>query len=115
MRKGDVSIAKNYLNADELRALNNLVEQYLVFAQSQAERRLPMNMQDWITKLEGFFILNDRRVLKNAGKVSADLAKEHAEEEFAAYRRTEDQLLESDFDQAVKNLPPPPSGPSAPV
>jgi hypothetical protein len=68
MRKGDVSIAKNYLNADELRALNNLVEQYLVFAQSQAERRLPMNMQDWITKLEGFLILNDRGVLKNAGK-----------------------------------------------
>jgi len=75
MRKGDISIAKNYLNADELRALNNLVEQYLVFAQSQAERRLPMNMQDWITKLEGFLILNDRGVLKNAGKVSADLAK----------------------------------------
>jgi len=115
MRKGDISTAKNYLNADELRALNNLVEQYLVFAQSQAERRLPMNMQDWITKLEGFLILNDRGVLKNAGKVSADLAKEHAEEEFAAYRRTEDRLLESDFDQAVKNLPPPPSGSSTPI
>ncbi len=106
IRKSDVGIAKNYLNEDELRALNNLVEQYLIFAQSQAERRIPMSMQDWITKLEGFLTLNDREVLKNAGKVSADLAKEHAEDEFTAFRRKEDRMLESDFDQAIKNLPP---------
>jgi hypothetical protein len=106
IRKADVAIAKNYLNENELRALNNLVEQYLIFAQSQAERRVPMTMQDWITKLEGFLTLNDREVLKNAGKVSADLAKEHAEEEFVAFRREKDRTLESDFDQAVKNLPP---------
>ena len=106
IRKSDVAIAKNYLNENELRALNNLVEQYLIFAQSQAERRVPMTMQDWITKLEGFLTLNDREVLKNAGKVSADLAKEHAEEEFVAFRREKDRTLESDFDQAVKNLPP---------
>ena len=105
IRKADVAIAKNYLNENELRALNNLVEQYLIFAQSQAERRVPMTMQDWITKLEGFLTLNDREVLKNAGKVSADLAKEHAEEEFVAFRREKDRTLESDFDQAIKNLP----------
>ena len=106
IRKADVAIAKNYLNENELRALNNLVEQYLIFAQSQAERRVPMTMQDWITKLEGFLTLNDREVLKNAGKVSADLAKEHAEEEFVAFRQEKDRTLESDFDQAIKNLPP---------
>ena len=106
IRKSDVTTAKNYLNENELRALNNLVEQYLIFAQSQAERRVPMTMQDWITKLEGFLTLNDREVLKNAGNVSADLAKEHAEEEFVAFRQEKDRTLESDFDQAIKNLPP---------
>jgi hypothetical protein len=109
IRKSDVSIAKNYLNEEELRALNNLVEQYLIFAQSQAERRIAMTMQDWITKLEGFLTLNDRMVLQNAGKITAELAKAHAEQEFIEFRRHEDRLMESDFDQAVKNLPPPPS------
>ena len=75
IHKADVSIAKNYLSEPELRALGNLVEQYLIFAQSQAERRIPMTMQDWITKLEGFLRLNDREVLTNAGKVSAELAQ----------------------------------------
>jgi hypothetical protein len=109
IRKADVSIAKNYLSEPELRALGNLVEQYLIFAQSQAERRIPMTMQDWITKLEGFLRLNDREVLANAGKVSAELAKEHAEREFTEYRRVEDHTLESDFDRAIQQLPPPPS------
>jgi hypothetical protein len=108
IRKPDVSIAKNYLSEPELRALGNLVEQYLIFAQSQAERRIPMTMQDWITKLEGFLRLNDREVLANAGKVSAELAKEHAEREFTEYRRVEDHTLESDFDRAIQQLPPPP-------
>ena len=114
IRKSDVSIAENYLDESELRALNNLVEQYLIFAQSQAERRVPMTMKDWITKLEGFLTLNDREILHNAGKVSADLAREHAEREFAEFRRQEDRILESDFDQAVKNLPPHPSTPNTP-
>jgi hypothetical protein len=109
IRKADVSIAKNYLSEPELRALGNLVEQYLIFAQSQAERRIPMTMQDWITKLEGFLRLNDREILTNAGKVSAELAKEHAEREFTEYRRVEDHTLESDFDRAIQQLPPPPS------
>ena len=111
IRKADVSIAKNYLTEAELRALNNLVEQYLIFAQSQAERRIPMTMQDWITKLEGFLTLNDREILTYAGKVSAEIAREHAEGEFTAFRKREDRLLEFDFDEAMKQLPLPPDKP----
>ena len=73
-RKQDVSIAKNYLNENELSALNNLVEQYLIFAQGQAMRRIPMYMNDWIEKLHGFLSLNDREILNHAGKISHQLA-----------------------------------------
>ncbi len=108
IRKSDVAIAKNYLNEAELRALNNLVEQYLIFAESQAERRIAMTMSDWITKLEGFLTLNDREILQNAGKVTAELAKAHAECVFVDFRHAEDRSFESDFDRAVKQLAPPP-------
>ena len=107
IRKSDVAIAKNYLNADELRALNNLVEQYLIFAESQAERRVAMTMRDWITKLEGLLSLNDREILRNAGNVSTELARNHAERAFVAFRAVEDRRFESDFDRAVKKFPPP--------
>ena len=107
IRKSDVSIAKNYLNEEELRALNNLVEQYLIFAESQAERRIAMTMSDWISKLEGFLTLNDREILQNTGTISAELARTHAEREFVEFRKVEDRHLESDFDRAVKQLPPP--------
>ncbi len=110
IRKSDVGIAKNYLNEEELRALNNLVEQYLIFAESQAERRVPMTMRDWIAKLEGFLTLNDREILENAGRVSAELARAHAEAELAGFRKAEDRRLESDFDRAVKSLQPPSIG-----
>ena len=103
--KSEAVVAKNYLNEDELRALNNLVEQYLIFAEAQAQRRVPMTMGDWIVKLDGFLTLNDRDILRKAGKVSAALGKEHAEREFVEFRRAEDQRLESDFDRAVKRLP----------
>lgn len=105
IRKSDVSIAKNYLDEDELRALNNLAEQYLIFAEGQAARRIAMTMQDWVTKLEGFLTLNDREILQGAGKVSADLAKVHAEQEFDKFRVLDDQRFESDFDRIVKELP----------
>jgi hypothetical protein len=105
IRKADVSIAKNYLSEDELRALNNLAEQYLIFAEGQAARRIAMTMQDWITKLEGFLTLNDREILQGAGKVSAELAKAHAEQEFGKFRVLDDQHFESDFDHMVKQLP----------
>lgn len=109
IRKADVSIAKNYLNEDELRALNNLAEQYLIFAEGQAERRIAMTMKNWITKLEGFLTLNDREILQGAGKVSAQLAKAHAEQEFEKFHAVEDQQFESDFDRMVNQLPKPPS------
>ena len=105
IRKADVSIAKNYLLEEELRALNNLAEQYLIFAEGQAVRRIAMTMQGWITKLEGFLQLNDREILKDAGRVSAELARTHAEQEFEKFRRQEDAGLESDFDRMVKSLP----------
>jgi hypothetical protein len=105
IRKADVSVAKNYLNEEELRALNNLAEQYLIFAEGQATRRIAMSMQDWITKLEGFLTLNDREILQGAGKVSAELAKSHAEQEFDKFRVLDNQHFESDFDRMVKQLP----------
>jgi hypothetical protein len=105
IRKSDVAVAKNYLNEDELRALNNLTEQYLVFAEGQAARRVAMTMQAWIDKLEGFLSLNDREILQSAGQVSAELAKQHAEGEFAKYRVLEDARFESDFDRMVHSLP----------
>lgn len=107
IRKSDVSIAKNYLTEEELRALNNLAEQYLVFAEGQAARRIAMTMKDWVTKLEGFLTLNDREILQGAGRVSAELAKQHAESEFAKFRVLDDARFESDFDRMVKRLPAP--------
>lgn len=110
VRKADVSIAKNYLNADELAALNNLVEQYLVFAEGQAMRRVPMTMNDWIAKLHGFLTINDRDILSHAGKISHEVAKAFAELEYVNFNKTQvaqaDQL-ESDFDRSVKLLPNP--------
>ncbi|MBI5484917.1 MAG: virulence RhuM family protein [Deltaproteobacteria bacterium] len=111
IRKTDVAVAKNYLNEEELRALNNLAEQYLIFAEGQAQRRVAMTMQDWITKLEGFLTLNDREILRDAGKVSAQIAKAHAEQEFSKFRLIDDSKYESDFDRLVKvaSLPAEPS------
>lgn len=107
IRKADVSIAKNYLNAEELAALNNLVEQYLVFAEGQAMRRIPMTMKDWITKLHGFLSINDRTILVHAGKISHEQAKSVAEEEYDFYRLQQIKITdqnESDFDKAIKQL-----------
>ncbi len=110
-RKQDVSIAKNYLDEDELSALNNLVEQYLVFAEGQAMRRVPMTMQDWITKLDGFLGLNDREILNHAGKVSHHLAKQMAEQAYGQFNQINIQkqasLLtstEGDFERAIKQV-----------
>ena len=85
----EVLIAKNYLNEEELLQLNNLVEQYLIFAEEQARRRVPMTMKDWIEKLHGFLTINDRDILQNAGKISHDIMKEIAEQKFDVYKRIE--------------------------
>jgi hypothetical protein len=105
IRKTDVSIAKNYLQEDELRALNNLAEQYLIFAEGQAQRRTAMTMQDWVVKLEGFLSLNDRELLQGAGTVSAELAKANAEQVFTQFKTVENAQFESDFDKALLALP----------
>ncbi len=105
IRRHDVSVAKDYLKEDELSALNNLAEQYLIFAEGQAQRRIAMTMQDWVTKLEGFLTLNDRAILQGAGSVSAQLAKNQAEAEFEKFRATQDQQFESDFDRMIQRLP----------
>jgi hypothetical protein len=102
IRKPEVSIAKNYLDIDELAALNNLAEQYLIFAEGQAMRRIPMYMNDWIAKLDGFLSLNDREILTHAGKISHELAKRHAEQEYEKFRETQTQEMESDFDRIAK-------------
>lgn len=112
VRKADVSIAKNYLNADELTALNNLVEQYLVFAEGQAMRRIPMHMGDWIAKLHGFLSLNDRDILNHAGTISHEMAKAFAEAEYERFnsaRIADVDRQDNDFDRAVKQLPTPAS------
>ena len=103
-RKQDVAIAKNYLNEQELTALNNLVEQYLVFAEGQALRRIPMDMKNWIEKLNGFLTLNDRDILNHAGKISHQIAIELAEKEYEKFSVVHDKNFESDFDRAVKKL-----------
>lgn len=103
-RKQDVAIAKNYLNEQELTALNNLVEQYLVFAEGQALHRIPMDMKNWIEKLNGFLTLNDRDILNHAGKISHQMAIELAEKEYEKFSVVHDKNFESDFDRAVKKL-----------
>jgi len=106
--KEDVTIAKNYLTEPELAALNNLAEQYLVFAEGQAMRRIPMHMQDWIAKLDGFLSLNERGILDNAGTISHELAVHHAEQEYDTFhqqRLAENTTLPDDFEKSIKALP----------
>jgi len=105
IHKYDVTIAKNYLSEFELAQMQRIVSAYLDMAEVQAMRRIPMTMQDWESRLSGFLKLWDREILQNAGKVSAELAKTHAESEFEKYRIVQDRLFESDFDRLIKQLP----------
>lgn len=102
--KTDVSIAKNYLLADELKSLDRFVTMYLDYAETQAERRIPLSMEDWSDKLNAFLQFNEKDILTNAGKVSRSIAKAFAESEFEKYRITQDQLFESDFDKLLKGV-----------
>lgn len=107
IRKPDVVIAKNYLSEPELAALNNLVEQYLIFAQGQAMRRIPMHMGDWIAKLDAFLALNDRDILTHAGRISHELAQAKAELEYDKFKvltAGETRPVDADFETAVKQL-----------
>jgi hypothetical protein len=104
IHKYDVSIAKNYLSAFELGQMQRIVSAYLDMAEVQAMRRIPMTMADWEERLSGFLTLWDREILQDAGKVTAELAKTHAESEFEKFRITQDNLFESDFDKILKQI-----------
>jgi hypothetical protein len=113
IQRYDVSIAKNYLSEFELAQMQRIVSAYLDMAEMQAMRRIPMTMEDWEQRLGGFLRLLDREILQDAGKVTAELAKAHAESEFEKYRIVQDRLFESDFDKMLKELPPEAYGPSS--
>ena len=100
--KPDVVVAKNYLSEKELKSLDRFVTMYLDYAEDQAERGIPMTMQDWAGKLNAFLQFNEREVLENPGKVSQEMAKAFAESEFEKYRIVQDRLFESDFDRHIK-------------
>ena len=99
--KTDVSIAKNYLRKDELESLGRIVNAYLDLAEERAKRKIPMTMQDWAERLDLFLEYDDRAILKSAGKITAQIAKDKAESEFEKYRIVQDRLFESDFDKLI--------------
>lgn len=101
IKKSDVTIAKNYLSEYEMRQLNRMVSAYLDFAESMTMRHIPLTMQDWENRLNGFIEMFEYGLLKDAGKVSAEIAKLHAETEFEKYRVIQDQLFLSDFDRYI--------------
>jgi hypothetical protein len=107
IQKFDVSVAKNYLSENEMQQLQRLVSAYLDIAEDMALRQIPMTMEDWEIRLNRFIEATDRKILQNAGNVTAEIAKAHAESEFEKYRIIQDQLFESDFDKIVKNQLPP--------
>ena len=102
IHKSDIVVAKNYLSKDEIGQLERIVSAYLDIAELQAMRHIPMTMEDWEKRLNGFLKLMDREVLQDAGKVSAEITKAHAESEFEKYRIIQDRLFESDFDRFLQ-------------
>lgn len=102
--RSDVSVAKNYLNVQEMEYLERIVSVYLDFAELQTMRKIPMSMQDWAKRLDGFLEFNGNEILTDAGKISHEQAKLHAETEFEKYRIVQDRLFESDFDLMLKQL-----------
>jgi len=100
--KADVIIAKNYLDEKEMNYLERIVSMYLDYAELQAERKIPMSMEDWAKRLDGFLEFNGNEILTGPGKISHEQAKLHAETEFEKYRIVQDRLFESDFDRFLK-------------
>ena len=104
IQKTDVSVAKNYLEESEIKALERIVSMYLDYAENQAARQIPMSMADWVEKLDAFLKFNEYDVLKNAGKVSHEVAKELAEQQYESFRTVQDRTFESDFERASRKL-----------
>ena len=99
--KTDVSIAKNYLKESELEDLGRIVNAYLDLAERRAKRHIPMTMADWVHHLDRILVADDMELLQDAGKISAEISKEHAENEFEKYRVVQDRLFQSDFDKQL--------------
>ena len=104
IKKSDVTIAKNYLRQDEMKQLNRMVTAYLDFAENMTLRHIPLTMQDWEKRLNSFIEMFDYGILQDAGKVTAEIAKLHAETEFEKYRVIQDRLFMSDFDRYMLEL-----------
>ena len=102
--KTDVAVAKNYLAKEELESLGRIVSAWLDLAEERARRKIPMTMEDWATRFDGFLTFADMEVLQHSGKISMDAAKQYAESEFEKYRIVQDRLFESDFDKTIKML-----------
>lgn len=102
--KSDVAVAKNYLAEDEIKGLERIATMYLDYAENQAARQTPMKMTDWVKKLDAFLQFNEYDILQNAGRVSHEVAKQLAEEEYEKFRVKQDRTFESDFDKEVKKL-----------
>ena len=102
--KTDVAIAKNYLSKEELESLGRIVNAYLELAEDRAKRKIPMTMEDWAKRLDQFIELTERDILHDSGKISAEIARDHAESEFEKFRIIQDRLFESDFDRVVKKI-----------
>ncbi len=102
--KTDVSIAKNYLYKEELESLGKIVNAYLDLAEERAKRQIPMTMEDWAKRLDMFLQFDDRDILENAGTISAEIAKRHAESEFEKYRIVQDSIFKSDFDNLINQI-----------
>lgn len=103
IQKFDVSVAKNYLSESEMAQLQRLVSAYLDIAEDMALREIPMTMSDWESRLNRFIEATDRDVLQDAGKVSTEIARAHAESEFEKYRIVQDRLFKSDFDKLMES------------
>ncbi len=102
--KTDVAVAKNYLKEQELESLGRIVNAYLDLAEDRAKRQIPMTMEDWAKRLDLFLMADDRQILQNSGKITQKIAKNYAENEFEKFRIRQDQLFESDFDRAIKQI-----------
>jgi hypothetical protein len=102
--KTDIKIAKNYLSEKEIKQLERIVAMYLDFAENQAERQIPMTMQDWVEKLDAFLQFNGYELLQDAGKIQRKVADKLAEQHYEIFRIEQDNNFESDFDKTVKKL-----------
>ena len=100
----DVAVAKNYLTKEEIRSLERIVSAFLDLAENRARRHIPMTMEDWVNRIDKFLLSDDRDILKDAGKISHEIACDKALTEFEKYRIKQDKLYKSDFDLLIEEI-----------